>query len=51
MVVVGLVAAAVGAVVIAEVEVVEQGTLSFTFQAFITRSKPMSLFLMISLEV
>jgi hypothetical protein len=50
VVVVGLVAVAVGAVV-AAIEVVEQGTLSFTFQASVTKSKPMSLFLMISLEV
>jgi len=49
VVVVGLVAVAVGAVVVAVV-VVEQGTLSFTYQAAFTRSKPTSLFL-ISLEV
>jgi hypothetical protein len=48
--VVGMVAAAVGPVVIAVV-VVEQGTSSFIYHASVTRTKPMSLFLMISLEV
>jgi len=47
---VGLVAAALGALMVA-ILVVEQGTSSFTYQVSVTRSKPMSLFLMISLEV
>ena len=45
----GLVAAAVGVAVVAAA--VEQGTSSFTYQASVTRSTPVSLFLMISLEV